>query len=157
LDQNGFLVTSGGENVQGVEAGGTTVGNLQLLPPAGETLSSFKVDGSGNITMTFSDGTTAQAGQLYLANFNDPQALVNQSGNLYSNPLGTTNLVGGAPGVPGTNGTGSLVDGSLELSNVDLSTEMANLITAQQGFEANSKVVTTSSQMLQTVISMVQA
>jgi flagellar hook protein FlgE len=58
--------------------------------------------------------------------------------------------------LPGANGTGTIVCGSLELSNVDLSSEMANLITAQQGFEANSKVVTTSDQMLQTVVSMVQ-
>jgi flagellar hook protein FlgE len=58
--------------------------------------------------------------------------------------------------LPGANGTGNIVCGSLELSNVDLSSEMANLITAQQGFEANSKVVTTSDQMLQTVVSMVQ-
>ena len=162
VDQSGNLVTSGGLNVQGLTPGGT-VGNIQIVPTAaelsaGDSVSSFTINGQGQVTITLSNGTvSANSPQLYLANFNDPQALANQSGNLYSNPLGTTNMVGGAPGVAGTNGTGLIVQGALELSNVDLSTEMANLITAQQGFEANSKVVTTSSQMLQTVISMVQA
>lgn len=161
LDQSGNLVTAGGQNVQGLTALGT-VGNIQIIPgsgdAAGATVSSFTVNGSGQITITLSNGQiSTNSPQIYLANFNDPQALVNASGNLYSNPLGATNMTGQAPGVAGTNGTGLIVDGSLELSNVDLSTEMANLITAQQGFEANSKVVTTSSQMLQTVISMVQA
>jgi flagellar hook protein FlgE len=161
VDQSGNLVTAGGQYVEGLTATGALT-NIVIAPgsgdPAGSTVSSFTINGQGQVTMTLSTGATStNVQQLALANFNDPQGLSNQSGNLYSNPLGATNLVGGVPGAPGANGTGLIVDGSLELSNVDLSSEMANLITAQQGFEANSKVVTTSDQLLQTVISMVQA
>jgi flagellar hook protein FlgE len=55
---------------------------------------------------------------------------------------------------PGTAGLGSIQSGALELSNVDLSTEMANLITAQRAFEANSKIVSTSDEILQDVVNM---
>jgi flagellar hook protein FlgE len=160
LNSSGNLVTASGQMVQGFQSGSTTLGNI-VIPPAGTvgTVSSFTVGSDGTVTANLTGGTTTTVvcGQIATANFNDPQALVNESGNLFSNPLGTTNMVGAAAGVAGTNGTGLIEQGALELSNVDLSTEMANLITAQQGFEANSKVVTTSSQMLQTVINMVQA
>jgi flagellar hook protein FlgE len=55
---------------------------------------------------------------------------------------------------PGASGLGTIQSGSLELSNVNLSTEMTNLITAQRAFEANSKIVTTSDEILQTVVNM---
>ena len=55
---------------------------------------------------------------------------------------------------PGTSGLGTVQSGALELSNVDLSTEMTSLITAQRAFEANSKIVTTSDEILQDVVAM---
>ena len=65
-------------------------------------------------------------------------------------------LAGGlaSPVTPGASGTGTIQSGFLELSNVDLSAQMASLITAQRGFEANSKIVTTSDELLQTVVNM---
>ncbi len=57
---------------------------------------------------------------------------------------------------PGSSGLGQIQSGYVEISNVDLSQEMANLITAQRGFEANSKVVSTSDELLQTLVNMKQ-
>ena len=102
--------------------------------------------------MTLSDGTTFTRGQVLLQNFQDPQALISQSGNLYSNQAAAGPLT--AMSAPGSSGLGSIQSGALELSNVDLSSEMANLITAQRGFEANSKIVTTSDEVLQTLVNM---
>jgi flagellar hook protein FlgE len=161
VDANGYLVTAGGQRVQGVETAGGALGSLQIAPTAAElaatpglSVSSYTINSQGQINITLSDGTTsANAPQIYLQNFSDPSALISETGNLYSNQ---TAAGASAIGAPGASGTGTIVSGSLELSNVDLSSEMANLITAQRGFEANSKVVTTSDQMLQTVVNMVQ-
>jgi flagellar hook protein FlgE len=87
-----------------------------------------------------------------LQNFQNPGALVSQGNNLYSNMTEAGPLT--AMGAPGSSGLGSIQSGALELSNVDLSTEMANLITAQRAFEANSKIVTTSDEILQDVVNM---
>ena len=156
LDPNGNLVTAGGQFVQGLTTTGT-VGNIQIAAPTGSTLNSYTINSQGVITMNLTNNTTGATStataQIYLQTFEDPQALVSQGSNLYNNQA---NAGASALGAPGTNGTGSIVSGSLELSNVDLSSEMANLITAQRGFEANSKVVTTSDQMLQNVVNMVQ-
>jgi flagellar hook protein FlgE len=87
-----------------------------------------------------------------LQNFTNPQALVKQGGNLYSfsataGPLTT-------PGTPNTAGLGQIQSGALESSNVDLATEMSNLITAQRAFEANAKIITTSDEVLQDLVNL---
>jgi flagellar hook protein FlgE len=89
-----------------------------------------------------------------MENFNDPQKLVNEGNDLYSNlsEAGETGIV-----ASGLNGTGTIQDDALELSNVDLSGEMANLISAQRAFEANSKIITTSNEVLQTVVNLKQS
>ena len=102
--------------------------------------------------MTTGTTTTAVA-QLALQNFQDPDALQNVGQNLYSNMANAGPLT--APGAPNTNGLGPIIQGDDEMSNVDLAGEMANLITAQRGFEANSKIITASDEVLQTVVNMV--
>ena len=89
-----------------------------------------------------------------MTNFEDPQKLINQGNNLFSNQA---EAGPSTAATPGSNGTGNIQAGSLELSNVDLSTEMANLITAQRAFEANSKIITTSNEVLQTLTNMKQS
>lgn len=69
----------------------------------------------------------------------------------YSINLGTS---GGVSGVPGTNGLGTLIPGAREMSNVDLSREFSDMIISERGFEANSKVITTSDNVLQTLVNM---
>jgi flagellar hook protein FlgE len=161
VNASGYLVTTGGQQVQGYsDAGLSTLGSIKIdatgapaTAAPGATVSSFAINAQGMVNVTLSDGTTFTRGQVLLQNFQDPQALINQSGNLYSNqanagPMTTT------PSAPGSNGLGQIQSGYVEISNVDLSAEMANLITAQRGFEANSKIVTTSDELLQTLVNM---
>ena len=161
VNANGYLVTAGGQEVLGSNNGSSGLSPIQLnatgapsTAAAGATVSSFTVDSSGNINVTLSDGTTFTRAQVMLQNFQDPQALVNEAGNIYSNMANAGPL--SAAVAPGSSGLGQIQSGYVEISNVDLSQEMANLITAQRGFEANSKIVTTSDQLLQTLVNMKQ-
>jgi flagellar hook protein FlgE len=163
VNPSGNLVTSNGFYVMGYTAASgaltTTVGPIVVKSPtATNPMASYTIDSSGTITMTLSDGTTAAAGQVLLQGFAEPQMLVSQGNNLYNNqaaagPTVTTTSIGG---VPGTLSLGTLQSGALESSNVDLSNEMANLITAQQAFDANSKIITTTNEVLQTLVNMKQ-
>ena len=119
-------------------------------------MTSYTIDSQGVITMTLADGTTAVAGQVVLQNFADPQMLVSKATTFtptWPTP-GATTTTGVAPG---SNGLGTIKAGALESSNVDLSNEMANLITAQRAFEANSKIISTSNEVLQTLVQMKQS
>ena len=146
VDPNGYLVTSTGERVQGYnDTGLSTLGDIKIdaTGGSGAKFSSYSVDGLGKIDVKLDDGSVFVRGQILLQNYNDPGKLVSEGDNLYSN------LVGAGPqtatsAAPVTNGLGSIKSGALELSNVDLSSEMATLITAQRAFEANSKIITTS-------------
>jgi flagellar hook protein FlgE len=118
------------------------------------TLSSFSIGTDGTISGAFSNGLTRTLGQVALANFNNPQGLVDQGGNLYQ--------VGADSGVaqitaPETDSTGSIQSGSLEESNVDISKEFINLIIASTGFTAASHVISTSSQLLTDLLNSQQA
>jgi flagellar hook protein FlgE len=106
----------------------------------------------GVITVNLSDGTSFARGQVLLQNFTDPQALTSVGNNLYSNMANAGGLA--APGAPGSGSLGTIQSGALELSNVDLSAQMADLIVAQRAFEANSKIITTSDELLQDVVNM---
>ena len=157
LDGSGYLVTNGDQRVQGYsDAGLTTIGDLKIdttgapaTATAGATVSSWSVDKAGKITVTLSDNTQFVRGQVLLQNYNNPDALIKQGANLYvagslAGPLAQ-------PAAPGTNGVSSIQSGALEASNVDLTAEMANLITAQRAFQANARVITTSDEILQEV------
>ena len=115
------------------------------------TLQSFKIANDGTITGVFSNGQSKVVGQLGLASFNNPSGLEKAGDSMYFSSANS-----GLPqiGVAGTGGRGSLASGSLEMSNVDLSTEFTNLIIAQRGFQANSKIITTSDDLLQTLLSL---
>ncbi|ADU51098.1 flagellar hook-basal body protein [Thermaerobacter marianensis DSM 12885] len=117
--------------------------------PAGE-LTSFAIDTSGTITGTFSNGTTQPIAQVALASFANPAGLL-RDGNLYweSNNSGVARI-----GVAGTGGRGALTPGALEMSNVDLSREFVDMIVTQRGFQANSRVITTSDEMLQELVNL---
>ena len=154
----GNLVTAGGYDVQGYTAGGATLGSVKVnSDPAKPAVSmvSYTIDSSGNINVAQSDGTTYVSGQVLLTNVADPHQLINEGHNLYSN---LTAAGASALAVPGsaTSGLGQIQASALESSNVDLSNEMANLITAQRAFEANSKIITTSNEVLQTLVQMKQ-
>ena len=160
VDANGFLITDTGERVQGFsDAGLTTQGDIKIDttgepatsdPTAG--IVSYSIDGMGKINVNLSDGTSFVRGQILLQNFQDPSALVKVGANLFSGMASAGPLA--TPGTPGSGSLGSIQSGALESSNVDLAGEMANLITAQRAFEANSKIITTSDEMLQTLVNL---
>ena len=160
VDANGFLTTNTGERVQGFsDAGLTTQGDIKIdttgMPATSDPTAgivSYSIDGLGKINVNLSDGTSFVRGQILLQNFQDPGALTKIGNSLYSGMTNAGPLA--TPATPGTSGLGGIVSGALESSNVDLANEMANLITAQRAFEANSKIITTSDEMLQTLVNM---
>ncbi|MBX3357226.1 MAG: flagellar hook-basal body complex protein [Phycisphaeraceae bacterium] len=117
------------------------------FPPG--TLNDYAVGIDGIITGAFSNGTTRTLGQVVLAKFNNPEGLVDVGQNLYSvGPNSGTAVIA----APTTLGTGRIVGGSLELSNVDLSQEFINMIQASTGFSASSRVITTTDQLMQQLL-----
>jgi flagellar hook protein FlgE len=157
VDSNNYLVNSQGYRVQGYNdssLSGTgdividTDGNTSTTD--GATNTGYSVSSDGKITVTMSDGTSFTRGQLLLQSFTNPSALSKSGSNLYmySSSAGPLSEMSAA----GTNGLGEIQNQSLEGSNVDLTTEMTNMITTQRGFQANSKVVTTSDEILQDVV-----
>ncbi len=114
-------------------------------------LNNYYVDGTGVVTGVYSNGVTLPLYQVVLFDFTAEQGLMREGGNLYSQTLES-----GEPqsGVPGEAGMGTIHSNSLEMSNVDLSTEFVLMITTQRGFQANSKLITTTDTMLDTVINM---
>lgn len=117
------------------------------------SLVKFTIGSDGTITGSFGNGKTQALGQLALATFANNEGL-QLEGNTDFSPT----LASGQPvvGVPNTGGRGTLSGGALELSNVDIATEFANLIVAQRGFEANAKAVTTFDQITQDTIALKQ-
>ncbi len=117
------------------------------------SLTSFAIGSDGTITGSFSNGSTEALGQIALASFANNNGL-----ELNGNTDFTPTLASGPAvvGVPGAGELGTLSGGSLELSNVDIATEFANLIVAQRGFEADAKAVTTFDQITQDTIALKQ-
>jgi flagellar hook protein FlgE len=117
------------------------------------TLTSLSVDSSGQINVSFSNNQTIAMAQLALANFTNPEGLDQAGGTMF-----TQSANSGTPQISqaGNAGLGTIAGGELESSNVDLSVELTNMIIAQRGFDANSRIVTTSSQMLTTLVQLGQ-
>jgi flagellar basal-body rod protein FlgG len=117
------------------------IGGFQAVP-AGTT--NITIAPTGTVTYSTPSGTTTY--QVQLARFINPNGLNSQGGNVY-----TETPASGAPqtGTPGETGYGSLSQGTLEMSNVQIVDEMVNLIMAQRAYEVNSKAVQASDEMLQ--------
>ncbi len=108
-------------------------------------LSSYSIGTDGKIDGVFSNGVKRVLGQVVIAKFINPQGLVDRGGNNYVEAAnsGTAVVV-----TPGGQGVATLVSGSLELSNVDLSEEFTNMIIASTGYSAASRVISTASQLM---------
>ena len=110
---------------------------------------SVTINTSGQVQATISGQTAPQTlGQLQLAAFPNDAGLQAQGGNLFVQTSASGAPVAGTPGSPGF---GSVMQGFIETSNVNVVSEITNLITAQRAYEMNSKVITTSDQMLSTL------
>jgi len=115
----------------------------------GGTLIDYGIDGDGILVGTFSNGRTQQYGQLALATFRNNEGLSALNGNNFEVGINSGDAQITAPR---TQGAGSIISGSLELSNVDLSREFVNLITASTGFSAASRVIRSADDMLQELL-----
>ncbi|MGA8731840.1 MAG: flagellar hook protein FlgE [Terracidiphilus sp.] len=116
------------------------------------TLNGYSVLPDGTVQGQFSNSQTLALGQVAIASFANVQGLTQTGGNDYQ-----ASFSSGAPviGQAGVAGNGSITGGSVELSNVNLSAEFANMIVAQQGYEANAKVLTTLDQVSQATIQLI--
>lgn len=112
-------------------------------------LKDFTVSNDGTITGLFSNGMSQDLARISLAGFTNPSGLNKIGDNLMQE---TSNSGLAQVGQASTGGLGKLVSGSLESSNVDLPTEFANMIVAQRGFQANSRIITTSDEILQEIM-----
>jgi flagellar hook protein FlgE len=114
-------------------------------------LQGVSVDSKGVISGFFSNGQNRNLGQVALADFQSPWGLASLGAGLYAASLASGDA---AYGAPGGGGRGDISSGALELSNVDLAKEFVKMITAQRGFQANSRVITTSDELLSEVVNL---
>jgi flagellar basal-body rod protein FlgG len=137
LDKNGNIVTANGNPLQ-----------PQITLPADAQNLSIAADGT--VTYNLPNQTaTQQAGQIQLANFQNPAGLNSLGNGLYAPTDASGDATVGNPG--GSEGMGTLLQGYVEQSNVSIVDEFINLIQAQRGYEANSKVVSAADNMYQQV------
>lgn len=110
------------------------------------TLNGVSINSSGIIVGSFTNGKTKDLARVALAVFNNPAGLIKNGSNMYSasNNSGLPDV-----GESGTGGRGTFSGGTLEMSNVDLAQEFSNMIITQRGFQANSKIITTTDEMLE--------
>ena len=115
------------------------------------SLESYSIDDSGMIIGSYSDGNSYQLGRIALTSFNNPDGLEKQGGNLYN---GTANSGTPILGSPGEEGFGMVRSGFLEMSNVDLANEFTDMIVTSRAYQANSRAITTSDEMLQELLNL---
>jgi flagellar hook protein FlgE len=166
-NSQGFLTTQAGEYVIGrnavateTEAGTTYAAGKEesyIRIPPGSINVAIGPDGSVAYTDENPESKTYQqrvtAGYLTLATFPNEDGLERIGGSLWGQTANSGTPIVGTPNTPGF---GSTIGGELEMSNVDLATEMTNMITAERGFQANSRVISTANEMLGTLVTMVQ-
>jgi flagellar hook protein FlgE len=163
-NQAGYLTTQDGYYVVGRDqpSPSATAKDIYINIPTGATNVAIGADGSISFTpptgYTVPTGQTGPgadgrviAGYLSLANFPNDQALAHASGNRF-----TANAASGAEvvGTPSTTGYGVAQGGAVEMSNVDLASEFTNMIVAQRGFQANSRVISTADSMLEELVNL---
>jgi flagellar hook protein FlgE len=156
VDAVGHLVTPDGAVAMEVDPTTTPptitgpINLSQLLDPANKFVS-WSIDATGTINGVKDDGTITQLGVVGLATFANPNGLMKAGNSAYVNSANS-----GDPdyGMGNDGGRGAITSGYVEMSNVDLAAELTNLIISERGFQANSKVITTSDEVLQTLVNL---
>ncbi|GGF11007.1 flagellar basal-body rod protein FlgG [Halobacillus andaensis] len=164
LDEEGAIVNGDGKYLVGesydTDADPATASGEAGVITIPENAQSFNIQSDGTVGFVDEGGNPQTAGQIRLANFSNPEGLEKVGGSTYQNTDNAGLFVGpgGEEGVltnlddlqpAGQNGTGEMVSGSLEMSNVDLAEAFTEMITAQRGFQANTRIITTSDEILQ--------
>lgn len=168
LDDQGYLVTADGYYLIG-EAGqktntgfGTGTSNSAGLIQIPLDAKSFNIGPDGTVSFVDSGGQLRVSGQIRVANFANDGGLEKVGGNLYkeSSNSGTIDKNNNNTwelaelDIPGQNGSATIMTGFLEMSNVDLAEEFTDMIVAQRGFQSNTKVITTSDEILQELMNL---
>lgn len=142
---DGLVSSNSASTLTGQATDGYTSGNLK--PDA------IRVDDKGNILGEFTNGKTFAVAKIAMASVANNSGLEEIGGNLFKVTANSGNIV---VGEAGTGGRGEMKTAALEMSNVDLSRSLTELIIIQRGYQANSKTISTSDQMLQTLIQLKQ-
>lgn len=149
----GASMTEGGTGTNGTTQYGTASGVSRLIQDgySSGTLQRIAINQDGVIQGIFTNGRALNLAQVLLADFSSPTSLSSAGMNLYSETFDS-----GQPliGTAGTSGMGLVQSETLELSNVDLAREFVNMITAQRGFQANSKIITTTDELLMELVNL---
>ncbi len=161
VDNNGYLVDNSGNYIYGFQQNDDGTWNTDTLRPiqiptdeaTGEryNIASYKIGTDGVISAITKDSQKITIGQIAVASVENPNGLEQTAGYLY-NIGDNAGQVVGVQTVSTT--TGSILSNYLEMSNVDLATEMANMITTQRGYQANTKIITVTDEMLEQLVSM---
>lgn len=149
----GASITEGGTGTNGTTQYGTASGVSKLIQDgySSGTLQRIAINQDGVVQGIFSNGKALSLAQVLLADFPSPTSLSSAGMNLYSETFDSGQPLVGAPG---TSGMGLVQAETLELSNVDLAREFVNMITAQRGFQANSKIITTTDELLMELVNL---
>lgn len=159
LNSAGFLTTQAGQYIVGATAPSSSSSSTPtyINVPPGSTNIAIGQDGGVSYTdqnpRNPTYGQTVTAGYLTLSTFPNQAGLQREGGSLWSQ---TASSGGPTTGTPSVNGFGATISGTLEMSNVDMANEFTNMITAERGYQANSKVITTADAMLSSVVNMPQ-
>lgn len=152
FDEEGYIVSSDGYYLQAFQPDGEEItdnlGEVQIPEDAKD----FNIGEDGTIHYMNGDGDRVLAGQIALASFSNPEGLEKIGSNMYQDSTNSglaENLV-----APQTEGVGTLRGSTLEMSNVDLAEEFTDMITAQRAFQANTKIITTSDEVLQELVNL---
>lgn len=128
-----------------MQAANSGVSDLNQDGYGSGSLQRIAIDQYGTLIGSFDNGMTRALGQIAVPNFNSPSNLQSVGNNLFSESPGSGPVIYGSPG---NQGMGLIKASTLELSNVDLASEFVNRITAKRGFQANSKALTPSDEVL---------
>ena len=149
----GSSITQGSTGTDGTTQYGTSSGVSMLTQDgySSGTLQRISIDQDGMLRGIFSNGNDLTLGQVLLADFASPTGLASSGMNLYKETYDS-----GQPliGAPASAGRGLVQSSTLELSNVDIAREFVNMITAQRGFQANSKIITTTDELLAELVNL---
>ncbi|RSL32850.1 flagellar basal body rod protein FlgG [Salibacterium salarium] len=159
LDEEGYVVNQDGKYLMGADTDDGNYGRINIPTDA----DSFSVGSDGTVSYQ-QDGNLEEAGQVLMATFPNPEGLTKIGNNLFQTSDNSGNVGGVDPAGlgnafeaytnPGADGAGELVAGTLEMSNVDMSEEFTEMITAQRGFQANTRGITTADEVLQELMNL---
>jgi len=160
LDSQGYIVNSSGKYLMGETTSVSTADYIRIQIPG--DAKSFSVGKDGSVNYVDSTGTAQIAGYIKLAKFSNPGGLEKIGGSEYqlTSNAGLTDSTGAVVQAistlypAGQNGAAQIVAGALEMSNVDLSEEFTEMITAQRAFQANTRIITTSDEILQELVNL---